>query len=227
MSNFDVVTYNAVRQINSTGSGSGGVREVGELMVVPVGFSDPNYVDTGTIFDPVEYPKLASSFPTTTHISNYEEIPMPTVYATTSTSQMANIVDVTYTGPGQQLYAYDQARIIKSTDNGVTWAPVSNMTPHIMSSYVLNTVYMNGYFYAALNVSSTTILVFRSTDLSSWAWCATLPINANTVRQAGSLLYIPPAAAGTTFYVSSDGINWTAKTTSSLILSYIAYNGLS
>lgn len=87
MSNFDAVTYSAIKALKLQGGDStpstGLASDVGTMVMVPANFTSEYYVDTGTVIDATKDPELATMFPSyfdgTSYGDRTVEVNMPPI----------------------------------------------------------------------------------------------------------------------------------------------------
>lgn len=214
MSTFDPIVYNAVKQINAA-AGGGGAREIGELMVVPTGFTHADYLDTGATINSATYPQLAACFAGAFHLGDFAETAaLPVRYTKLTPTFLQNLITKDATG---DVYAVDIAgnRIIKSTDAGHTWVNHSvpmNWPVGLVLTATSGLYFTGGFFYLGIGNPQST-MVYRSSDAVTWEMVSSLvgPGSSHTYRVANGIHFLTQQSSATV-YTSTDAITWTART---------------
>lgn len=230
MSNFDPITFAAIRRLNNGGSSTTGTgREVGEPMIVPTGFSDPDFLDAGSVIDPVLYPKLAAAMTAVPHISSLTELNLPefSVSKSVLVSQKAGAKD-------GKLFMFDftTSRVVKSTD-GVNWELHGYAQLPVNYGNFSSFYSFNGDFYLSTVTGGVAATwTFKSTDGLSWNLIGSVAVNsaypsAFNNLAVGNLHFIFSGATSTTIQTSPNGATWTSVTMpgATTTWKHVAWNG--
>ena len=219
MSTFDPVTFSAIQKLK---------REVGEVTLVHSQFhNDDTWIDTGTFFDPNQYPDLADKCKTAPDITDFTEMVLPTLSPSTPTQvlqaqpKITGLYDPNATGTP---YVIDTASRVYTLDgSGLTY--VSTITdPQTANALPKAFVFFNSSYYVFYNSS-----IYSSPDAVTWtlvdqtlfldstgAAHAKITWAPTMVRVLNGTLYVDP-------YYTTDFITWNKGMVASS--SIIATNG--
>lgn len=176
---------------------------IGSPSLAPVGFSDPNYVDSGTAFNPSTYPSLATAYPSKFTGDNWRSINSPMMPAA--------MISTTYGTPvtgfvmNSQFYLlFSKGHIFKTSDGTLSSLAYYKQIQIGNSANIISANMVGANFYILYSTSQ--VLVFTEPTLTS----TTLLSLSFQYIAYGNGVYVGVPSSGNVVYRSTDGVNFTS-----------------